>query len=421
MEAATSVAPLRILHVVEVFGSGVGVVAKTLAERQAEGGDAVAIAHGRCPETPAEVRGFVAPAVELYELPWERRSPREQLEAGRGLRALVRRWRPDVVHLHSSFAGVVGAVALRRSMPSIYTPHGYSFTMVDQGHFRRFAYRMVERFTASRVNLVGAVSEAEAEDARKVTPTRKIMVVRNGIPELDDPIPEGQSHSTSKRPRVITVGRIAAQHIPPASARILAGVSDLADVAWVGGGGRDPALESIVTAQGVQITGWLERDQVLSMLRSAYVCLHWTAWDGQPLSILEAMANDVVVVARDIAATREILGPRQICASEEDAVRLLRDILLHPSLREEFLCSQRRRRVRYGARRMASDWRQVYERVAAGVQPGPGRSPLHTQELADHVRSTNPCVASSHSNRLRRHVFDQTAEVRNHELDTRGL
>jgi hypothetical protein len=176
---------LRILHVVEVFGGGVGTVVKTLAERQAEAGERVAIAHGRCPETPAEVRAFVAEEVELFELPWQRRSIGEQLRARRALRALADEWGPDVVHLHSSFAGMVGSLALPKKVPSVYTPHGYSFTMRDRGVGKRAAFRALERFTASRVDAVGGVSEAEAVDARRVAAPAKVHVVPNGIPELD--------------------------------------------------------------------------------------------------------------------------------------------------------------------------------------------------------------------------------------------
>jgi glycosyltransferase involved in cell wall biosynthesis len=363
--------PLRVLHVVEVFGSGVGIVAKTLAERQAEAGEQVAIAHGRCPETPAEVRAFVAEEVELFELPWERRSIGEQLRARKALRALVHGWRPDVVHLHSSFAGVVGSLALPAELPSVYTPHGYSFTMRDRGAGKRAAFRALERFTAGRVDVVGAVSEAEAADARRVAAAAKVCVVPNGIPELDGDLAINREDDGG-RPRVVTIGRVAEQHIPAETAAILAGLADLADVSWVGGNGRNPALDDLVRSHGVEVTGWLERDEVQEILRSANCCLHWTAWDGLPLSILEAIACDVVVVARDIAATREILGPRQVCDSSPAAVRLLREILADPDLREELLAEQRRRRVRFGSRRMAADWRVVYERIAV---PATGLTP----------------------------------------------
>jgi hypothetical protein len=79
------------------------------------------------------------------------------------------------------------------------------------------------------------------------------------------------------------------------------------------------------------------------------------------------MANDVVVVASDIPATREMLGPRQVCATENQAMQLLREILVKPALRQELLKSQRERRVNYSARRMAGEWRTVYERVVSPI------------------------------------------------------
>jgi glycosyltransferase involved in cell wall biosynthesis len=371
--SAEARAPLRILHVVEVFGSGVGIVAKTLAERQAEAGEEVLIAHGRCPETPAEVRGFVAPAVGLRELPWRTRSLAEQLRAGRALRRLVGEWRPDVVHLHSSFAGVVGAIALPRRVPSVYTPHGYSFTMRDRSAAKRLAFRAAERFTAARADLVGAVSAAEAADARLVAPARKVTVVPNGIPELDRPPPPRPPAAAGARPLVVTVGRVAEQHMPAETATILAAVADLADVLWVGGEGRSPELDQMVRERGVRVSGWLEREEVQTILASATACLHWTAWDGQPLSVLEAMAADVVVIAREIAATREILGSDQVCATPEEATATLRLLLSEAAARERLLAAQRERRPRYGSRRMAAEWRAVYARLAepAAVRPSP--------------------------------------------------
>jgi glycosyltransferase involved in cell wall biosynthesis len=396
--------PLRVLHVVEVFGSGVGIVAKTLAERQAEAGEEVAIAHGRCPETPAEVRGFVAADIELFELPWEHRSIGEQLRARKALRSVAHRWQPDVVHLHSSFAGVVGSLALPAGLPSVYTPHGYSFTMADRGAGKRAAFRALERFTAARVDVVGAVSEAEAADARRVAAADKVCVVPNGIPELDGDLAIG-SEDDSGRPRVVTIGRIAEQHIPAETAAILADLADLADVSWVGGNGRHPELDDVVRSHGVEVTGWVERDEVQKILRSADCCLHWTAWDGLPLSILEALACDVVVVARDIPAAREILGPRQVCDSQAAAARLLREILTDSGLREELLAEQRRRRVRFGSRRMAAGWREVYDRIAATATGSAQSGRSCREQLPDHVGTADPGVPGPHPERLRSDVL----------------
>ena len=77
-----------------------------------------------------------------------------QLAAGRALRRLVRERRPDLVHLHSSFAGAVGALALPRGVPLIYTPHGLAFARTGVGRAPASArVRAVEALVARRCAL----------------------------------------------------------------------------------------------------------------------------------------------------------------------------------------------------------------------------------------------------------------------------
>jgi glycosyltransferase involved in cell wall biosynthesis len=386
--------PLRILHVVEAFGGGVLEVVKTLAENLAADGSSVAVAYGRRPESPTDPRASFSSSIELFPLPWERRGIAEQLAAAREMRRVAAAWRHDVVHLHSSFAGLIGSLALGRSAPTIYTPHGYSFTMRAQSAIHHQVFKTAERITARRVNVVGAVSLAEAADARQVAPAEKIVVVRNGIPELDEPLASPPPRPAGDRPRVITVGRLVEQRRPEAAARILASISDIADVSWVGGSGRGDIPESTVSDLGVPVTGWLERSQVLETLRAATVSLHWSGWDGQPLSILEAMANDVVVIASDIEATREILGGRQVCSTEAEASALIREVLRDPGLREDMIASQRERSPQFGARRMGQEWRTVYEQLAEGaplpLQTSAASAPREPQTMIEPSPDPQP-------------------------------
>jgi glycosyltransferase involved in cell wall biosynthesis len=355
---------LRVLHVTEAFGGGVLEMISTVAAGGVAAGDEVAVAYGRRPETPADPRPKFAPEVELIPLGWEARRPRAQLAAWRALRRVVAEWRPDVVHLHSSFAGLAGAVVLPRGLPSVYTPHGYSFSMRDQGRATRAAFRLVERFTARRVGAVGAVSEAEAAEARSVAAAAKVFVVPNGVPELDGLDPDAPFPERPAPRRAIALGRITAQHLPEASARILAAAADAGEVEWVGGGGRGDIPPEVVSGLGVPVTGWLERDQALARLRGATALLHWTGWDGQPLSILEAMAADVVVIGRDIPPVREILGAEQVTTDEALAAAMLREALSDPEAREAALRSQRLRRGRYRASAMVAGWLAAYRRLS---------------------------------------------------------
>jgi glycosyltransferase involved in cell wall biosynthesis len=362
---ATGTSALRVLHVVESFGGGVFEIVRLLAERLAAGGDQVAIAYGRRPETPVDVRASVDGRVDLYALPWVTRRPHAQPTAGRAIRRTAAEWRPDVVHLHSSFAGVVGLAALRGRVPLVYTPHGYSFTMRDQGRLRPGVYRAVERRVARGVDVVGAVSETEARAAREVLGAPRVAVVPNGIPELDPgALPPA---AKPERPRVICMGRVDEARRPESCARILRSLSDVAEVAWVGGGGRREGADRPLIEAGITPTGWLGRAEALAWLGGSTAYLHWAAWDGQPVTVLEAMARDVAVVGSDIPPIRELLGPTGVCGSEAEAIELLRSVLTDPDRRAELIDSQRATRARYGADRMARDWQDLYRRL---ISPG---------------------------------------------------
>ena len=161
---------------------------------------------------------------------------------------------------------------------------------------------------------------------------------------------------------MVATGRIAEQRRPAATARILSQLALVARVAWIGGGDGDEAAGRC-TRPGIPVTGWLSRSEALQRLGEATVYLHWSAWDGQSLAVLEAIARDVVVIASDIPANREIVGARQVCADERAAVELARAVLADPALRAELLAEQRRRAPAFGARRMAIEWLALYERT----------------------------------------------------------
>jgi glycosyltransferase involved in cell wall biosynthesis len=354
--------PLRILHVTEAAGSGTLEVVSTLCAGLIAAGHDVAVATGERPETPTDLGAVLPAGVVLRRLPWTRRTPSQQLAAARALRRFAAEWSPDVVHLHSSFAGAVGALALggRRT---IYSPHAYSFARASEPAWRRAAYRSAERLIARRCGLVGAVSHAEAALARRGARASEVVAVPNGIPELDpgrapEPAPD-------RGRRVVAMGRVGPQRRPAESAWILSQLAATASVAWIGGApaGEDAPLR----AAGVPVTGWLPRSEALAALAQAQVYLHWSAWDGQSLSILEALARDVVVIASDIPANREIVGDRQVVGTPEAALQLARAVLDDAELRASLLASQRAARPRWGAARMIEEWIATYGRLADGT------------------------------------------------------
>ena len=351
---------MRILHVAESFATGTMEVVNTLSERLADEGHEVAVAYGRRPETPEDLSTVVDERVDLFETPWTDRSPSAHAKTVPALRRIVKDYRPDVVHLHSSFAGFTGAAALAGTkVRTVYTPHGYSFARDASATVKR-ACVALERFTAGQVTMVGAVSDDEGRLAREVAKARRVEVVPNGIRELDAPdLREDQG----ELPRVMALGRIAPQRQPEKVAAILSALSDIAEVEWVGGA-DDPARETPLRTLDVPVSGWLTREQALERLAASSVYLHWTAWDGHPLSILEAMARDTMVIASAIGPNREILGDDQVFDDELQAIGAIRRALTDRAERRRLLVAQRKRRELFSAQRMTSRWLDVYETVA---------------------------------------------------------
>jgi glycosyltransferase involved in cell wall biosynthesis len=331
-------------------------------------GHEVAIAYGQRPETPADVPSHLSPEITLLQTAWVRRSLTAQLRAARQLRRFIKDWRPDVIHLHSSFAGAVGALALRSAAPSVYSPHGYSFEMRDYSRVRRSFFRAIEALVARRVTLVGAVSLDEADLVRDKLHHQRVRVVQNGIPELDVPVePRRRSRQP---PLAVTMGRVSPQRQPDSCARILAQVRDVVEPMWIGGFRPNTPHADGLHEAAIPITGWIPREAALGYLEQAELYLHWTAWDGQPLSVLEAMARDVIVVAHDIPPLRELLDPRQLCQSERDAAELIRQLTAQPALREELLADQRARARLFGRRRMVDCWHRVYSELSGAPALG---------------------------------------------------
>ncbi|NLG06062.1 MAG: glycosyltransferase family 4 protein, partial [Clostridia bacterium] len=106
----------------------------------------VACARRRDPGFAHDVDGFRARGLNVYDVPMVRRpAPWGDLAAVRRLGAVIRACRPDVIHAHSTKAGLIARLAARRSgIPVCYTPHGFAFAMQVPGPLRRM-YREVER------------------------------------------------------------------------------------------------------------------------------------------------------------------------------------------------------------------------------------------------------------------------------------
>ncbi|KKW67229.1 hypothetical protein AAV94_11610 [Lampropedia cohaerens] len=228
------------------------------------------------------------------------------------LTALIRREKPDIVHLHSSKAGVIGRIAAKLTRtPCVFTAHGWAFTEGISPRKRQL-YRLIEKYCAGLAQRIITVSNYDRHLAidLKVAPPQKLITIHNGV--HDTPI--------RRQPIILLPGDAPIRFIMVARfqapkqqmALIQALTSSNLDDWQLSLPGAGPLLNTaqmlareVDREQRVSFPG--ECNDIAQRLADADVFVLISAWEGLPLSIIEAMRAGLPVVASDVGGVRELV------------------------------------------------------------------------------------------------------------------
>lgn len=162
----------KIVHIVEAFGGGVFTVLSDLCKETADQYDIV-IAYSLREQTPTNFVEYFPKNIRFIKIENFTRSinPVKDLKALKEIRKIVKQEKPDIVHLHSSKAGVLGRIAIHnKKIKMLYNPHGFSFLKLDDSKLKRLMYKTIEKIVAiinHRCTIVGC-SQGEYEEALKL-------------------------------------------------------------------------------------------------------------------------------------------------------------------------------------------------------------------------------------------------------------
>lgn len=241
---------------------------------------------------------------------------------------LIRRTQPDVVHTHSSKAGIVGRFAARRAgVPAIvHTIHGLPF----HEHQSRLAYRLyvaLERAAARRCDAIVCVADAM---------TRQALAAGVGRPEqfttiysgMDiEPFLQARSQRQATRDRL---GFADEDYVIGTVARLaeLKGHDDLLDAVgpmmrdrpnmhmlWVGDGWWRQRLTRRIEQAGlagrVHLTGLVEPGRIPTLIAAMDLLVHPSYREGLPRTIPQALLCRTPVVSYDNDGAPEVCIDRQ--------------------------------------------------------------------------------------------------------------
>ncbi len=233
-----------------------------------------------------------------------------ELESVQKLRRVFQEFRPDVVHCHSSKAGVLGRVAsllVRPSPAVVYSPHALAIPLGRQ-------YLYIERLLCKLAGRFIAVSNSEAGDIvhyQLATPDR----ISVAYPLIDcdyftPPAARVASARVTGSFTVMGVGRMTAQKDPLRFITIVRKLQEtMPDVkgVWIGDGELRPEFEQLAAGGpgSFELIPW-QRD-IRPFLSAADVLLSTSRYESFGYMVAEALALEVPVVASRISGTSDIL------------------------------------------------------------------------------------------------------------------
>ncbi len=313
----------KVLYVVEAMGGGVFTYIVDLANELVNEFD-MYIAYAVRPQTPKNYRDYFDKRVHLIEVKNFCREirPSKEFKAVKEVKKIAEENQPDIIHLHSSKAGVIGRIAFNgKDVPLFYTPHGYSFLMVNYKPLKRWMFRMIETVMAKRNCTIISCSHGEHQESLKLT--SNAVYVNNGInaEELKRSLEkvEKLDHPFT----VFTLGRICYQKNPGLFNQIAEAMPETKFL-WIG----DGELREELKARNIEITGWVDRDEALKKSMNADVFVLASLWEGLPISLLEAMYMKKLCVVSDVIGNRDVIHNGDngyVCENVKDFVKAIKE------------------------------------------------------------------------------------------------
>ena len=300
---------IKIVHVVEALGGGVYTYFKNLTHVLCEHPElevTVIYSANRTEIDPQRVATDFHPKTQLIELSMQREIRlKDDIKAFKQLRKLFKEHKPDVLHLHSSKAGILGRFAYRLSwLPKtklFYTPHGFSFLRKDISALKRFAFWSIE-FLSQKFSggTFIACGDTECLYAKKLGPA---VLVRNSI-DLNTVKPNLEEKNKHIK-RIGTLGRITYARNPKLFNALALNHPKL-EFIWIG----DGELKHLLTAPNITITGWFTQyASGIEALKQLDVYVQTSLWEGLPIAVLEASARKIPVLATHIIGNKDIIAP----------------------------------------------------------------------------------------------------------------
>ncbi|BBN97845.1 glycosyltransferase [Sporolactobacillus terrae] len=299
---------MKILHVCEYANGGISTYLNELLKFQAKDNS---ISEVNILMSDHKSQCINIDGVNVYQYKYKR-SPIYFIGAMIRIQKLIKQIKPDIVHIHSTFAGVFVRLPLffqlKKKYRTIYCAHGWSFMMSVNPLYKKI-YGYIERFLAKKTDLIINISKHEFYGSQKYRiPKKKSIVIPNGVSTELHLLPEEKVSIGIDQSKInlLFVGRFDRQK----------GLDILIDFfnqykfenvqLYLLG---SPVLNSETIHYPCNIfnLGWVDNSIIDSYYEWFDAIIIPSRWEGFGLVAIEAMKNNKAVIASDRGALPEIV------------------------------------------------------------------------------------------------------------------
>lgn len=251
------------------------------------------------------------PQVKVIVLPSLQRSinPVKDIWAIHQLRKIINQETPDIVHLHSSKAGVIGRIAcMYKKCKVVFTVHGWSFTDGIASKKKKDIYRKIERIMWPLTDEYICVSKYDYNIGIRdhvIKNPRKACVIYNGI---DYDMQNSLDREIHEPLRFVMTARFSEQKDQLSLIHAFKNTKNCSLI-FIGDGPTLTKAKELVLQNNlekrIKFLGF--QKDVDKYLTKSDVFVLSTHYEGLPISIIEAMSHAMPIIASDVGGNSELV------------------------------------------------------------------------------------------------------------------
>lgn len=242
------------------------------------------------------------------------------------LRKLIRQQRPNILHVHCERPELVAAIALllvkKQNRPHVVVTEHTRMPWVFSPRLGKHVRWLLRRLGAHFISCFSSNGNP---------PMGYEAVIRNPIE-----LPSTRVSSASRVSRVLVVGRLVSNKNVRTVLEAVARVDHSLPVLVIGDGGERTSLEIFATKELDNCTFLGFQRDPWSYVQPGDILVSASAFEGDPLTITEALVRGVPVIGSSIDAHLDLLSEGATFADGRGLENLLSEVLRGKRALEEF-------------------------------------------------------------------------------------